>query len=91
MTRPLAAAAAGPAAVVVADGGRGGSACGGLYAALTTKELRDPRGFIIPSDQPDFGTAVRFVNALIKSGITVQRATASFTVAGKQYPRTRSS
>jgi len=67
-------------------GGRGGGACGGLYAALTTKELRDPRGFIIPSDQPDFGTAVRFINALIKSGITVQKATASFTVNGKQYP-----
>jgi hypothetical protein len=29
---------------------------------------------------------VRFVNALIKSGITVHRATAAFTVAGKQYP-----
>ncbi len=29
---------------------------------------------------------MRFVNALIKSGITVHRATAAFTVAGKQYP-----
>ena len=53
---------------------------------MTTKELRDPRGFIMPCDQPDFGSAVRFVNALIKSGITVHRATAPFTVAGKQYP-----
>jgi hypothetical protein len=67
-------------------GGRGGAGCPTLYAALTTKELRDPRGFIIPSSQPDFGSAVRFVNALIKSGITVHRATAAFTVAGKQYP-----
>ena len=67
-------------------GGRGGGACGQLYAALTTKELRDPRGFIIPSDQPDFGTAVRFINALIKSGITVLQAAASFTVSGKPYP-----
>ncbi len=40
----------------------------------------------MPSDQPDFGSAVRFVNALIKSGITVHRATAPFTVAGKAYP-----
>ena len=40
----------------------------------------------MPSDSPDFGTAVRFVNALIKSGITVHRATAPFTVGGKQYP-----
>ena len=43
----------------------------------------------MPSDQPDFGTAVRFVNALIKTGITVHRATAPFTVDGKQYPANR--
>src|SRR2546423_5221601 len=47
---------------------------------------RDPRGYIIPSDQPDFPTATKFVNALIKTGITVLRATSSFTVAGKSYP-----
>jgi hypothetical protein len=38
------------------------------------------------ADQPDFGTATRFMNALIKTGITVHRATAPFTVNGKQYP-----
>jgi hypothetical protein len=48
--------------------------------------LRDPRGFIIPANQPDFPTAVKFVNALIKTGIQIQQATAAFTVAGKQYP-----
>ena len=47
--------------------------------------LRDPRGFIIPIDQPDFGTAVKFMNALIKTGIQVQQATADFKVAGKKY------
>lgn len=47
---------------------------------------RDPRGFIIPSDQADFPTATKFVNALIKSGIFVHRATSDFTVAGKRYP-----
>jgi hypothetical protein len=47
---------------------------------------RDPRGFIIPSDQPDFSSAVKFVNALILSGIRVEKATANFTVAGKEYP-----
>ena len=47
---------------------------------------RDPRGFIIPSDQRDFLTATKFVNALLKTGIDVDRATADFTVAGKQYP-----
>jgi hypothetical protein len=48
--------------------------------------LRDPRGFILSADQVDFPTAVRFVNALIKSGIQVHKATANFTVNGKQYP-----
>ena len=48
--------------------------------------LRDPRGYIIPSDQPDFPTAVRFLNALISTGIVVYKSTAEFTVAGKKYP-----
>ena len=48
--------------------------------------MRDPRGFILPSDQPDFLTATKFVNTLIKGGVFVHRATAPFTVAGKQYP-----
>ena len=76
------------AASTSAFGGRGGRAGGvdPLYTAMTTKALRDPRGFIIPSDQPDFGTATKFVNALIKAGITIMRATAPFTVAGKSYP-----
>ena len=82
-------------------GGRGGNAGGGggggagrgggrgespLYAALTAPELRDPRGFVLPSDQPDFGTATKFVNTLMKTGITIHRATAPFTVGGKAYP-----
>jgi hypothetical protein len=53
---------------------------------LRNPAIRDPRGFILPADQPDFPTATRFINALIKTGITVHRATASFTVAGKSYP-----
>jgi hypothetical protein len=57
-----------------------------LYAAMTSKELRDPRGWIVPSDQSDFGTATKFINALIKAGVVVDRATAPFTVAGKSYP-----
>jgi Zinc carboxypeptidase len=71
-----------------AGGGRGGggSVESPLYAALTSPELRDPRGFIITADQPDFGTATRFVNTLMKTGITIWRATAPFTVAGKSYP-----
>lgn len=48
--------------------------------------LRDPRGFILPADQADFPTAVRFVNALIKSGIKVHKASSEFAVNGKKYP-----
>src|SRR5262245_7814838 len=70
-----------------AAGGRGGR--GGTVAQFKTllrdPNLRDPRGFIIPSDQPDFPTATKFINALIKAGITVHRATAPFTVQGKSY------
>jgi hypothetical protein len=71
-----------------AGGGRGGR--GGTVAEFKTllrdPSLRDPRGFIIPSDQPDFPTATKFINALIKTGITIHRATAPFTVQGKAYP-----
>ncbi len=56
------------------------------YEMLHDPGKRDPRGYIIPSDQPDFLTATKFVNALIKNGITVHRATSSFEVAGKTYP-----
>lgn len=48
--------------------------------------LRDPRGFILSADQADFPTAVRFINALIKSGVQVHKATSAFTVNGKNYP-----
>jgi hypothetical protein len=48
--------------------------------------FRDARGYIIPSDQDDFPTAVKFVNVLLKGGAEVQKATAAFTVNGKNYP-----
>ncbi len=67
--------------------GRMGSAPDSVkWAAMKAPELRDPRGYIIPSSQADFPTATKFVNALLETGITVQRATKEFTVAGKQYP-----
>ncbi|MFN8060793.1 MAG: M14 metallopeptidase family protein [Vicinamibacterales bacterium] len=56
------------------------------YDAMRAPELRDPRGYVIPSDQPDFLTATKFVNTLIKNGITVHRATAAFDVGGKSRP-----
>jgi hypothetical protein len=58
-----------------------------LYnSVLHDPKMRDPRGYIIPSDQADFATATEFVNALIKTGITVLKATSSFQVNGKTYP-----
>lgn len=55
-------------------------------AVLKAPALRDARGYIVPADQADFPTAVKFINALIQSGIAVHKATAEFTVAGKKYP-----
>ena len=71
--------------------GGGGFGRGGVPKELYEKVLhdpamRDPRGYILPSDQPDFPTATRFVNALLKNGLTVMQASAAFTVAGKSYP-----
>ena len=73
-------------------GGRGGGA--GSFARdsanyaqlLRDPALRDPRGYIIPSDQLDFPTATRFINALLETGVTVHRATREFSVNGRQYP-----
>jgi Zinc carboxypeptidase len=59
----------------------------GLYnTVLHAPAARDPRGYIITTDQPDFPTAVKFVNALLKAGVEVYKANAAFEVAGKQYP-----
>jgi hypothetical protein len=65
--------------------GRGGAPAK-YYQMLRDPSLRDPRGYILSSDQPDFLTATKFVNALIKNGVTVHRASAPFQVAGKSYP-----
>ena len=72
------------------------NAPGGLGSATVPSELyntilhnpkvRDPRGYIIPSDQPDYSTATKFVNVLLRNGIAVEKAAKSFTVAGKTYP-----
>jgi hypothetical protein len=57
------------------------------YFALLRKPAdRDPRGYIIPADQPDFPRATKFVNILIKGGVAVERATTPFTVNGTRYP-----
>ncbi len=81
-----------------AQGGGGGGGFGGgagsrsgegaqqAMAMLNDPKLRDPRAYVIPSNQADFPTAVKFIVALQKNGIDVHRATAAFSAGGKQYP-----
>jgi hypothetical protein len=54
---------------------------------MKAAENRDARGYILSADQPDFTTAVKFLNALIRTGVVVQKATADFSVAGRKYPK----
>jgi zinc carboxypeptidase len=72
------------------DTGGGGGRQRGVsikyYEILRNPVNRDPRAYVIPSDQPDFLTATKFVNALIKNGIAIERATAAFQAGGKSYP-----
>lgn len=69
------------------QGSRGANANSRLYdSVFKSPENRDARGYIISANQPDFGTAVRFINALIISGIHIEKATHAFTVEGKEYP-----
>jgi Zinc carboxypeptidase len=69
-------------------GGRGATPAAeeAAWASLRKPELRDPRAFIIPSNQRDFPTAVKFINALREVNVTVHRATSAFQVNGKSYP-----
>jgi hypothetical protein len=46
---------------------------------------RDARGYIIPAGQADFPTAIKFVNALIRSGILIHKASEDFVVNDKKY------
>jgi hypothetical protein len=86
-TRPASAAAAGSEASTFFDQGGAGAVPAKFYASvLHDPAMRDPRGYILPADQPDFPTATKFINALLKTGITVHRATGDFDVSGKHYP-----
>ncbi len=83
---PAAPAPAAPAAAAAPAERRVGVDPKLYESVLHDPAHRDPRGYVLPSDQPDFPTAVKFVNALMKSGVTVQRATAGFDAEGKHYP-----
>ena len=59
----------------------------GLYkSVLQSPESRDPRGYVIPADQADMPTVVTFLNALIKTGVDVDKATKPFKIGTKTYP-----
>ncbi|MFZ9241316.1 MAG: hypothetical protein ACO22R_09250 [Chitinophagaceae bacterium] len=47
---------------------------------------KDARAYIIPYNQPDFATATRFVNALIRTGIEIHQSSSDFSFNGKSYP-----
>jgi len=70
----------------MAMGGRIATVPDKYYAIVHKPENRDARGYIISASEGDFLTATKFVNIMIRSGLTVHRATAPFAVAGKQYP-----
>jgi len=73
-------------AMANADFGRGGGATKEAYEEnFRRKDLRVPRGYVIPVDQPDFLTAQKFLVAMQKAGVIVHRATAPFSVGSKQY------
>jgi len=74
--------------IPIASGGSGRERSYPLkyYEMLRDPSLRDARAYILPADQPDFLTAVKFVNVLIKGGVTVHRASQSFEAGSKTYP-----
>ncbi|MES2417627.1 MAG: M14 metallopeptidase family protein [Bacteroidota bacterium] len=71
---------------MISSGGRGTMNIKYLDTVMKAPQNRDARGYILSADQPDFTTSIRFLNALIRTGISVQKATAAFTVGGKSYP-----
>ncbi len=89
MKDAIAAAAPRTAPAAAADQAfeRGGAGADLKFAdMLRDPALRDPRGYILPSNQGDFPTALKFIEKLQKNAIIVHRASAAFTVAGKSYP-----
>jgi len=82
-----------PKMVAAAKGGEGGKFAKGAGGGKDFQKFfrdpakRDPRGYILPANQPDFPTATKFINALLGTGVQVHRATADFEVAGKKYPK----
>jgi Zinc carboxypeptidase len=69
--------------------GRGGNAQvqQAYESVLRDPARRDPRAYVIPSDQPQFAQALDFLQSLAWAGIEINKATTDFTLAGKHYPK----
>ena len=67
-------------------GGRATAVPAQYYDLLKKPDWRDPRAYVIPANEGDFLTATKFVNIMIRAGLTVHRATAPLTAGGKTYP-----
>jgi hypothetical protein len=82
------AASAAAGAKPVATRTRGSSSIEPRFyeAVMRNPANRDARAYVIDPGQRDHPTAVRFLNALIKLGVDVDRANAPFAANGKQYP-----
>jgi len=65
---------------------RTGAGAQALMGVLNDPALRDPRAYILSSDQPDFPTVVKLIVALQKAGIDVHRATGPIAAGGTRYP-----
>jgi hypothetical protein len=68
------------------SGGRAQAVPAKYYELLRKPEWRDPRTYVIPAGEGDFLTATKFVNIMIRAGLTVHRATGPVTAGGKTYP-----
>jgi hypothetical protein len=66
--------------------GRGGMSLDQYNAIFKNPSRRDPRAFVVPSNQADFATATKFINALRYVGVEVNQTTAPLSVNGKTYP-----
>ena len=72
-------------AAAAALGARRAGTAADYRRLLQAPQNRDPRGFVIPSDQADFSTATKFVNTFLKNGVEVHRATADFAIGRDSY------
>ncbi len=49
-------------------------------------EDRNPNGYVLPSDQPDFSTACKLARALWETGVRVDHLAAPTRLGGRTYP-----